>query len=93
MPLLGKFIKKIMNYGNFWVCKPPFLKPEQRGCGPGNSSSTPNLKKNNSRGFVWQIVTKKFEIFDLHFYSYNVEICLKEVTQESLNDKKFSNNH
>jgi len=45
MPLLGKFIKKIMNYGNFWVCKPPFLKPELRGCGPGNSSSTPNLKK------------------------------------------------
>ena len=65
MPLLGKFITKIMNYGNFGGCKPPFLKQNSEGVDLVIHPPHLIFLKIIQGGSSGQIVTKKNEFFDL----------------------------
>jgi len=98
LPQTGKFIPKITNFGEFGVCKPTFLKPHlwslAWGYGPGTPSPAPNFVKIiqgdlSLRGNFFEILS----YISPHFYTHNVEILLKRMDLESINDTKCHHHH
>jgi len=95
IPLLGKFIPKITNFGDFCGCKPTFftVRTVKFGVSVRTLDTLPALnfvKKNRSGRNFYQ----KFEIFEIfsylspYFYTDNFKILLKRTTRLRNSSKK-----